>query len=539
MSTHTHARIMSHELCELGVIGLTTIGQSLAAHHASSGTRVAVADHDDANFVKQVVSEYKQQMGLSAGEGEGDGSVNKKTPSCMHPCADGVEEISKSLRKPRRMIVFGTHGDEQKFAEIWEEIAPTLEGGDMVLRWGKEDDSDDADGRVGSVQLYRDSIVSNIHTTQGKPQGIHLAEMVRTERDRAVVFKGDTPDAFLFGGSRVAYEHLEPFISPFASSAHAGEDAGCAHYAHMVQRTIENGLSQAFVEGSEVLSKASRHEEQDIGRILNNWNAGGTGRLSSYLLRISSKIFYKRDHITKTGFVINHIVDTVDMTPADTWMTLEATKLGIPAPTINAVLESRFASVRKGDRVMASSVLNAPEGADTPSVMKDQIGTDLERAIYCACVCLIGECLAIFQAASNSESWDANIADILEFWNRPGTFLESNILGKVHSALVKLDGDEELRNLMTLPDIASELQELHMSWRRIVTLSFASAIPCAALSSSLTSYDTSRSRMLPAGIIRAQRDFFSASGYSRFEQEGWFSTNWIPEHTREMKKKGE
>lgn len=216
-------------------------------------------------------------------------------------------------------------------------------------------------------------------------------------------------------------------------------------------------------------------------------------------------------------------------------------------------MESRFISVMKDERVEASSILKVPEGVDTPSVMKDQISDDCANAIYCTCMCLMAECLAIFQAASDMESWDVNAAECIRLWNHPGSFLESKLLEKIHNSLLEdkkdigdskntenddLKGEEvmETRNLMIVPGIASELQHLHMAWRRIVTLSFASAIPCPTLSASLTYYDSYRTRKLPVGLIRAQRDFFNASGYSRLEREGWFSTCWIHQHTAEKKR---
>jgi len=76
-----------------------------------------------------------------------------------------------------------------------------------------------------------------------------------------------------------------------------------------------------------------------------------------------------------------------------------------------------------------------------------------------------------------------------------------------------------------------------MSWRRIVTVSYASAIPIPTLSSSLTFYDSYRSHRLPISLIRAQRDFFCASGYDRNGEKGWFSTRWVKDHTLEHKKR--
>ncbi len=63
---------MSEELCELGVIGLSAVGQSLAAHHASDGTRVCVSD-EDPSFAPQVVQEYRSQIEANAEDEEEDG----------------------------------------------------------------------------------------------------------------------------------------------------------------------------------------------------------------------------------------------------------------------------------------------------------------------------------------------------------------------------------------------------------------------------------------------------------------------------------
>jgi len=516
---------MSEELCELGIVGLTSLGQSIAAHHASVKTRVCVGD-EDASFVPQVIKEYKTQS--EAGEEDYEPG-QKRASRCMLPSRN-MEEMVARLTQPRKIIIFGTHGEDQKYEEMyWDKLSPILDEGDMVLRWGKEEE-----GNENNIQFFNDSIVGNLSKLQASPRGIHLLEMVRLERDRMVAFTTDAPDSFLVGGSAEGYKQFEPYISPFAITGHVGSEAGCAHYAHMIQRAIENGMAQAFAEGSDVLRKAAGFENQDIGRTMNRWSEGG-GILSSYLLRISSRIFYKRDNITKKGFVVDNIVDSVELNAVDTWVTLEATKLGIPAPTVNATLESRFLSAMKDERVEASSILKVHEGADTPSVLKDQICEDLQNAIYCACMLIVAECLAIFQAACDVESWDANIGELIKFWNQPGSFLESNLLEKVHSTLV--NNTEEMKNLLTFPSIASELHELHMSWRRIVSLSVASAIPCPTFSSSLTHYDSYRQRKMPIGLIRAHRDFFDASGYDRIGEGGWFTTCWLKEHTFQMRKK--
>jgi 6-phosphogluconate dehydrogenase len=578
---------MSEELCELGVVGLSAVGQSLAAHHASDGVRVCVCD-EDPHFVPQVVQEYRSQIAEAdaddddegddegdEGDEEDDGSSSDRrggtrrrgrdrrrrrldASRCMIP-SGSVEEIVPMLMRPRRIVVCGTHGRDDRFVEhCWDRLFPLLEEGDVVLRWGREDEGGGTGGGTGGggcdrpappmVQYYDAAVAGKLSRTQARPRGIHLLEMVRLGRDRLLHSTSSENHSFLVGGgSTEAYSLIEPYVSSYGgtSIAHVGNDPASAHYAIMIQRSIENGFAQAYAEGSDVLRRAGGYENQDIGRAFRNWNessggdddnddGGGITTTRSYLAGISSRIYYKRDTVTKSGFVIDHIVDAIPSDPVDTWATLEATRLGVPAPTVNATMETRFLSVMRDERMEASSILKVPELNDTPSVLRDQIAEDLRRAIHCACLCIVAECLAIFEAASEAGSWDANAVECVRMWKMPGSFLESTLLDRIHSALADDRGDSN--SLLTIPVIASELQGLHMSWRRIVTLSFASAVPCPTLSSSLTHYDSYRSGRLPVGLIRAQRDYFDASGYDRLGEGGWFSTCWINEHAIQKKK---
>ena len=517
---------MSEALCELGVLGLTTTGQSLAAHHASNLIRVCVCD-DDVSFIPQVINEYKTQT--EAGE-DNDTASNERASRCMLPSSN-LEELVARLAQPRKIIIFGTYNDDVKLSEYWTKLSSLVEKGDMILRWGKEDEGHDK-----NITFYNNSIVGNLSKMYAKSKGIHLLEMVKLQCDRSVVFQGDGYDnAFMVGGATEAYKQLEPFISPLATIGCVGSDPGSVHYAQMIQRTIENGIMQAYAEGTDVLRMAAGYENQDIGRAFNKWQEGGS-KASSYLSKISSKIFYKRDAMTKKGHVLDYILDSVELNTVDNWVTLEATRLGVPAPSVNAALETRFLSAMKDERVEASSILKVLDVADTPSVLKGQVDEDLQSALYCACMCIIAECFAVFQAASEVESWDVNFKECIRLWNLPGSILESTLLSNITSALTN-NVNQEMKSLLTVPDVASELKDLHISWRRIVTLSFASAIPCPTLSLSLTHYDSLRSRKLPIGLIHAQRDYFDASGYSRVGIDGHFTTNWITEHTQQIKRR--
>lgn len=527
-----------NEICEIGVVGLTSTGQSLAAHHATNRRRVCVCD-DDLSFVPQVINEFRSST--EDQDSNEDGNNNDIRPSrCMLP-SSSVEEFVKIISIPRKIIIFGTHGDDKKFEDIWNKLRVNLTKGDMVLRWGEEETGTSSVANAAStatssdnlLQFYTESIVGNLSKSQAEPQGVDLLEMVKLDQDRATMIRdNDLQDMIVVGGAKDAYQQLNEYISPFASVGHVGSSPQCAHYARMVQRAIEFGMAQCLAEGCDLLKRAALFENQDIGRILSKWQEGGL--LTSYLVEISSKIYYKRDGISKKGHVLDHIVDSIDLNGSDTWFSLEATKLGVPAPTINAALEARFLSNMKEERIQASSILGAPEGADTPSVLKDQIAEDLQGALYSAWICVIAEALSIFVAAADVEKWDINFEECVRLWNLPASFLKSTLLEKIHAALMENQGD--IQNLLLLPSIASQLQETHMSWRRIVTLCFASAVPCPCLGASLTYYDSYRSKKLPSSLIRAQRDFFGGYGYDRFNEDGWYTSCWVQEHTDGLKR---
>jgi len=508
---------MSQDLCEVGIYGLTSTGQQLAAHHASNKQRVCVCD-EDPTFVPQVIDEYRNQWSKNE---LGDGSEVR--PSRCMLASDSLEELVARLNTPRKLMVFGTYSHDDKFEQLWNKLISCLEKGDMVIRWGREDH-----GNALKPQHYMESIVTNL-TKQAESKGLHLLEMVRLERCRIATAKSNSPHAFFIGGPQDAYNVLKPFVQPYATVGYVGNSAACAHYALMIQRAIEFVVTQSYAEGFNLLKDTAFFANSDIGRLLNNWN-DETSKLSGYITEISSKIMYKRDgKVSGNGFITEKILDIVDCQPSDAWVRMEASRLEVPCPTLNAALDARYFSTIKDERMEASKILKAPELVDTPSVLKEQACEDLQTAIYCSSICAYAEGLSIFQAASEAEEWDVNIESCIELWNYPGSFLESTVLKMIDAALSS--SIEKNKNLLMVPDIAAEFDLLHMSWRRAVTLSFACGTPIPCLSAALTYYDSYRAHTTPIGIIRAQRDYFGGYGYDRFDQEGWFTTLWTKEHT--------
>src|SRR6056300_483861 len=189
-----------NEICELGVIGLTSTGQSLAAHHATNRRRVCVCD-DDLSFVPQVINEFRSSTEDQDyyEENEDINNNNIRPSRCMVP-SSSVEEFVKIISIPRKIIIFGTHGDDKKFEDIWNKLRVNLTRGDMVLRWGEEESGTSSVANAAAnaasatssdnlLQFYTESIVGNLSKSQAEPQGVDLLEMVKLEQDRATMIR--------------------------------------------------------------------------------------------------------------------------------------------------------------------------------------------------------------------------------------------------------------------------------------------------------------------------------------------------------------
>ena len=76
---------------------------------------------------------------------------------------------------------------------------------------------------------------------------------------------------------------------------------------------------------------------------------------------------------------------------------------------------------------------------------------------------------------------------------------------------------------------AEKVAKLEGNWRKAVAAATLSGLPCLALCSSLSWYDSVRRDRLPANMIQAQRDYFGAHTYQRTDKDAkeTFHTDWI------------
>jgi 6-phosphogluconate dehydrogenase len=106
---------------------------------------------------------------------------------------------------------------------------------------------------------------------------------------------------------------------------------------------------------------------------------------------------------------------------------------------------------------------------------------------------------------------------------KAGCIIRSALLGNFTEAYAK---DARLSNILLDRSIALLLKNREASLRNIISLSVASKIPVAGISSALAYYDAFLSGRMPVNLIQAQRDYFGAHTYKRIDKEGVFHTEW-------------
>jgi 6-phosphogluconate dehydrogenase len=262
-------------------------------------------------------------------------------------------------------------------------------------------------------------------------------------------------------------------------------------------------------------------DNDEMAILFEEWNKG---ELESFLIEITAKILAKKDDLTDEGYVVDKILDKTGMKGTGRWTVQEAAEQSVAAPVIASALDSRYLSARKSEREAASKILEGP--TELPPVDKEQLLSDLKKALYCAKVTSYAQGMGIIKAASDKMEWGVDLALCARMW-RGGCIIRAQLLSKISNALQR---DENLANLLVDPTFAKEINERHMAWRRVVSVGVASGIATPALSASLGYYDQYRRERLPANLIQGQRDFFGGHTYERIDKEGTFHCLWDDTH---------
>ncbi|MCE5328405.1 MAG: NADP-dependent phosphogluconate dehydrogenase [Planctomycetaceae bacterium] len=470
---------MSDGPCQIGIVGLGTMGRNFALN---------LIDH------KFLVAAYdKDADATSALLAEASGS---ELIAPAYHCG----ELADLLRKPRAIIIFVPSG--APVDEVIVDLRPHLGKGDVIIDAGN----------------------SNFHDTERRFR--ELSE--RGLQMLGVGFSGGARGArygpsIMPGGPKDAYDHVRPLLEAVAARV---DDQPCVswigprsagHYVKMVHNGIEYALMQTLAECYDILKRGLGFDNDRLAETFERWNAGP---VSSYLVETAAEIFRHSDERTGRR-LIDMILDEAGQLGTGMWTSQSTLELHVPAPTIDVSVAMRDMSFYR--RRLAGHVSPIKGPGHRYGGSSELLERSLAAALEAGMILAYAQGFAALHAASTAFEYSLELPTIARIW-RGGCIIRSVMLREISEAFAR---DIDLPDLLADEKFAKRLEALQSSLRRIVATSAELGIPTPAFGASLAYLDSHRSTWLPANLIEAQRDYFGGHGYRRVDEDGIFHTDWV------------
>ena len=468
---------MSNTSYDFGLVGLGVMGRNFILN---------VADN---NFSAYGYDLDPDQVEALIREGGDTDKVN---------ASSDIVEFTKALSQPRKIMLLVPAG--KIVDNVIESLLPHLDEGDIIIDGGNS--------------FYTDTDRRESYLSE---KGIHFfGAGVSGGAKGARIGPSIMP-----GGSETAYEEVRDVFEAVAAKfqgepcvAYLGPKSA-GNYVKMVHNGIEYGLMQLTSEVYDILKQVGHLNNDDLHELYSQWN---DGRLQSFLVEISSKIFLKEDE-DGDGRLIDLILDKAKQKGTGKWTSQNAMDLGIPVPTIDISVSMREISALKEERIKAEKLyaMDKPDSLD-----KANLCVLAEEALYFAFIITYSQGMHQLSEASREYGYNLNLASIAKIW-RAGCIIRAALLEDIANAY---DTDNQLTNLLLAPDFVEKIRSTVDSARVLVSYAVQNGIALPGISNCLTYFDAYTSGRLPLNLIQAQRDFFGSHTYERTDKEGVFHTKW-------------
>jgi 6-phosphogluconate dehydrogenase len=463
-----------------GVIGLGTMGRSLALNIESRGVPVAVW-----NLEPEWVDDFLRDH-------PGHAFVGTRS----------FEELAAALERPRRILMMIPAG--KPVDQTIEKIRPVLEPGDILIDGGN---SWFEDTRRREAALRESGIHFVGCGVSGGEEGARIGPSIMP------------------GGSAEAWEAIKEVLEAIAARTdagpcvtHVGSD-GAGHFVKMVHNGIEYADMQLIAEAWDVQRRGLGLTAADTADVFEEWNRG---RLESFLVELTARVCRVMDPETGAPLV-DVVLDRAGQKGTGRWTTQVALELGVAVPTIAAALDARGLSSLKEERVAASrTIAGPPLGAGFQGIDRREVIEDLEAALYAGRICAYAQGMALIRAGAAKYGWQIDLAEIGRIW-KAGCIIRARLLDPVRAAFAAQPG---LVNLLLDPHVGDLVEQAQGGWRRTIGRAASSGIPLPAHGSALSYFDSYRTAQLPQNLTQAQRDAFGAHTYERNDRPGAVHSEW-------------
>jgi 6-phosphogluconate dehydrogenase len=285
----------------------------------------------------------------------------------------------------------------------------------------------------------------------------------------------------------------------------------------MVHNGIEYADMQLIAEAYDLLRLVAGMAPGDIAEVFRGWNSG---RLSSYLIEISTEVLAHVDPASGLPFV-DVVSDRAEQKGTGRWTVQTALDMGVP---VSGIAEAVFARSLSGhtDLRAAARGLPGPRRNDPAGQPVETFVEDLEQALYASKIVAYAQGFHQIRAGSDEYGWSIDPGAMATIW-RGGCIIRAAFLDRIRAAY---DDAKDLPSLLAADYFVEALSGAQEAWRRVVVAATRAGVAVPGFATALAYYDGLRASRSPAALIQAQRDFFGAHTYNRVDREGSFHTLW-------------
>ena len=467
-----------NKLYDIGLVGLSVMGRSLALNMADHGFRVAGYNRSP-EVTDRVLREHSHEnlAGFYS-----------------------LEALVSALERPRKVFLMIQAGPAVD--AVLEQLLPLLERGDVVMDGGNSyfEDTNRRAERLAEAGIHYFGV-----GISGGEEGARRGTSIMP------------------GGPRGAYCAVRPILEAVAARAEDDKPCcayigpgGAGHYVKMVHNGIEYADMQLIAEAYLLLKYAGGFTNRELAETFAAWDRG---ELHSYLIGITADIFTRQDDLA-TGDLIDHILDSAGQKGTGRWTSIESLRQGVDVSMITAACSARVMSnhlerrARAGARIAAVPVT----GVDNKSAFAETV----RQALYTGKIIAYAQGFSLLADASGRFGWGLNLGEIASIF-RAGGIIQAAFLGDITAAY---RADPALESLLLAPFFLARVNERQEHLRRAAAAAVLGGIPAPALTNAAAYLDGFRARACGANLIQAQRDCFGAHTYERTDRPGSFHYDW-------------
>ena len=482
--------------CDIGFIGLGVMGSNLTMNLVDHGYRVACFDLDQQKVEAIRRKDASERPDDTAPRVEGCNSYTEllsklKAPHLVFlsvPAGDPVDHVCNHLIDAGIQaddIVVDTGNSlwtdsvsrEEQYKGKFIFFSTAVSGGEVGARFGPSLMPSGNPYAWTRIEPILTAIAAKVDPDTGKPLTSNIPGKPVTEGEPCATYIGPV---------------------------------GAGHYVKMVHNGIEYADMQLICETYQVMRSALHMAPAEIAEVFRRWNEG---KLNSYLMEISAEVLEQLDPETRQPLV-DVILDKAGQKGTGLWTAVSALQVGSPAQTITSAVFARSISSLKDERLAASKTLTGPDAKTYTDEEKAELINKLEEALYCSKICAYAQGFQLMAMAGKEHGWDLDFGEIAKIW-RAGCIIRAVFLQSISQAY---ENSEELTNLLMAPYFAEQITCYQADWRESIAHATLAGVPCPAMMSALSYYDSYRTAVLPANLLQGQRDYFGAHTYQRVDK---------------------